>query len=453
MSDLFTSVSQKQAEIEKSFIGCLVIAPDYVKEECKWLDPSLFANEKLGRLWAGVLDGDEVMEVASRLDLTSEVFGYMNKTGAFQQAGQYANAIAEKNFYRQVTIGTQDLVRAIQKQDKSEIEAIVEAMGNLQDGKSSAMRRATDIGESLINRINQGDITVPFGIKSMDWATGGAEKGTCTILAGRTSMGKTALAIETAEHQVLEQGKKVGFFALEMSAEQLAARRTCHKVKNLQGFPASWQDVRSENIDENNKLALFELIRAYVDRIDGKLCIQDATNVTTQDIIRIQSREKFDVIYVDHLGLLKDQPRKGERHDMLLGRMVMALHELAKNTGCVVIVLHQLNREVGSRAGNRPTLTDLQDSGKIEQNADNVLLLHRDSYWDASLAQDIDPMEVIIAKYRDGSRSARCYVGYDLRAQKFVAMWAEDIEKLADDKMESAYEQGEFGDEPDDIPF
>lgn len=453
MVELLTEVGLESKELEQSLIGCLVIAQEHVMAECGWLDATCFSDQTLGKLWREVQDGGEVMQVAGRLNITAEVFGYMNRVPNFSQAKQFANAIAEKNYYRQLTLGAQDLVRAIAKRDKTEIEMIIDAMEGMEDGQVSIARDADEVAESLINRISQGDISIPFGIQSVDYATGGAEVGTCTIMAGRTSMGKSALAMEFAEQQALEQGKRVAFFALEMSAEQLVARRNCHKVKNKAGFPASWQDVRSGNVDESNKLALFELVKSYLQRTKGKLDIIDKTNITVMDIVRMQAKARWDVIYVDHLGLLKDRARTGERHDQLRGRQVMTLHELAKDTKCVVICLHQLNREVGNRAGNKPTLTDLRDSGQIEENADNVFLLHRDSYWDASLANDVDPMEILIAKYRDGARASNCFVGFQLAEQKFVSMWAEDINKMAEQKMETAAEQGVLLDEPSDIPF
>lgn len=447
--DYLTELSQEQAEIERSFVGCVMISPEYVREECSWLDPNTFADETMGEFWTQVLNGDEPVHVANRLGVAPEFFGYMNRTPNFQLARDFANSIAEANYWRQMLLGSQDIVRAIGKKSKGEVEAILYAMGNAYDGEYSIARDAVDAGEQLIERIQDGNTSIPYGIESVDWATGGPEIGTCTILAGRTSMGKTALALQFAEYQALTLNKRVAFFAAEMSAEQLIARRVCGKVKNKQGKPASWQDVRNENIDGMTKARLYDYIREYAKNIAGKLDIIDKTNITTQDILRIQTKKRYDVVYVDHLGLLKDVKRKDERHDQLLGRMALAMHELAKNTRCVVVVLHQLNREVGNRAGNMPTLTDLRDSGKIEENVDNVLLLHRDSYWDASKQQETDPMQIIIAKYRDGARASSCYVGYQLRTQQFVTMWAEDVDKRIEDGL--AGDQMPL--EQDDVPF
>lgn len=445
MAELIQQITGEVSQAEKSFIGCVVIAPDFVRDECGWLDPAIFSNEKLGEFWGRVLEGTDPAVVAQSMGLFSEVYGYSNLTPAFQQAPQFANAIAEGNYFRQAVLGAQDIVRAASQFNRTEIEAVVEVMTSLGGAQSAMERDPDDVAERLIAKIKSGNTSVKFGITSVDWATGGAERGTCTVLAGRTSMGKTALALEFAEAQALQQGKRVAFFAAEMKAEQLVMRRVCHKVKNLQGLPATWQDVRNENIGESEKIALYELIRSYTSRMKGKLDIIDKTNLTTSDVVRIQAKRKYDVVFIDHLGLLKDQPRKGERWDQLLGRMAMSLHDLAKNTDAVVIVLHQLNREVGQRTGNRPTLTDLRDSGKIEENVDNVILMHRDSYWDPTVAKDVDPMELILAKFRDGSRSSTCFVGFDLRQQKFVSMTQQDIDALSEEIMQDPTQQSFIG--------
>lgn len=433
MAEAYSEVSQRQIEIEKDFAGCVVVSADFARAECGWLDPSLFADGTIGKFWGMVLDGKDPMEAAGDLNITHEAFGWMNRVPNFQMANGYAKAIAKKSFYRYIMLGAQDLARAVQNQDKAEIDSILEVMTSLDDAETVDHRDAEQVAESLINRMERDDLSIPFGIESVDWATAGQERGTMTVWAARTSMGKSALAMEFAEYQALTLGVRVAFFALEMSAEQMMARRVCHKVKNLQGYPASWQDVRAKNIGQEERLTLYALVRAYGERIKGKLDVYDATHFTSKDVERIQRKLRYDVIYIDHGGLLKDKPRRGERWDQLIGRFTLNLHELAKNTYCVVNMIWQLNRETGQRANNRPSLTDLRDSGKIEENADNVILLHRESYWDASKTQEIDPMELVLAKYRDGARSYSCFVGFDLAAQKFTSMKREDVEAVIEE--------------------
>lgn len=451
MPDLYAETASKQAQIEPSFAGCVALAPDYVRQVCRWLEPAKFSNEVIGKFWGKVLDGRDPMEVAGELNILPDLLKWINSTNSFQNADQFARAIAQKYYLRQVTLGAQDLAKAVASGDTDTIAGVVSALGMLDDGVEVDMRDVTEVGENLKDRITSGNISMKFGIDSVDIATGGSERGTMTVIAARPSMGKTALALEFAENQALLQGKKVAFFALEMTAEQLMARRVCHKVNNKQGYPASWQDVRSENISETETLKLFDEIDKYAEKIKGKLFINDKTKTTSADIIKAQAKERYDVIYIDHLGLLKDKLQGNERTDQRLGRITMALHELAKDYDCVVYLLHQLNRGTEGRADHRPNMGDLRDSGEIEQNADNVILLYRDSYYNGG-AEEVDPMELIIGKYRDGARLSNCYVGYDLRRQRFISVYAEDLNKVAEDAMEDTYAQQQFP-EPDDIPF
>ena len=425
---------------------------DYARHHVSWLSPDVFTDDRLGEFWRKVKNGGEPVEVGFELGLSGELIGYSQRVISVNKVEAYAKSLTRKSYLRYMVMGAGDVVKAAMKGDTNEIEILLTTMANMNSGVSVSMRSATEIAESLNRRINKGDISVPFGIDSLDWATAGTERGTFTVLAGRTSMGKSSLAFQWAEHQALKLGLKVAFFALEMSGEQMFARRNCYKVKNLDGNPASWQDVRAELIDDEQKALLNEHNLEYARKIQGKLFINDDTSTTTADILRTQMKEKFDVIYIDHIGLLKDMKARGERHDQLLGRVTMSLHELAKNTESVVFGLAQLNRKTEDRASNRPTMSDLRDSGKIEENADNIILLFRESYYDPDKQKDIDPMELILGKYRDGSRSSNCYVGFDMRGQKFSSMYDYDLEKAGEEKTKQA-QQGTLGDGPEDIPF
>lgn len=452
--DAMTQATQDQHAIEQAFAGAVLINGDYARHNAGWLSPDVFTDAKLGEFWTKILQGSDPIEVGFAMGISAELLGYQQRVTSHLDVNAYAKSLSRSAYLRFMVMGASDLVRAATAGDENEIDIILTTMKSMDSGVTKSMRSMIEVGESLKNRIRQGDISVAFGTKSVDWATGGAERGTLTILAGRPSMGKSSLAFQWAEHQALNLNLKVGFFALEMKAEQMIARRLCHQVKNVDGNSASWQDVRSKQVSDAELDKLDVLIDEYTAKTDGKLQINDDTHTTTSDILRTQMREKYDVIYIDHLGLLKDQQQRGERYDQLLGRIAMALHELAKNTNAVVFCLAQLNRKVEDRANNRPVMSDLQDSGKLEQNADNIILLFRASYYDPNKAQDVDPMELILGKYRDGSRSSNCWVGFDLRAQTFVSMWQEDIDAMIEDGLEQAnMDLPTGGKEPDDIPF
>lgn len=446
--DAMTQATQEQHEIEQAFAGAVLINGDYARAHVGWLSPDVFTDTLIASWWGRVIQGGNPLEVGYELKMGGDLIGWQQRVTTHLDVDHYAKALSRSAYLRFCVMGAGDLVRAAQRGDENEIDIILETMKSMDSGVTRAMRSPLEIGASLKRRIEQGDISIPYGIQSLDWATGGSERGTFTILAGRTSMGKSSLAFQWAEHQALVLGLKVGFFALEMSAEQMFARRLCHKIVNLDGDVASWQDVRNKFTSQEEQDRLFDLIDEYTASIEGKLFVNDETNTTTADVLRTQMREKFDVLYVDHIGIFKDRHVKGERYDQYLGRMALALHEIAKNTNASVFGLAQLNREVEKRSGNKPVLADLQDSGKLEQNSDGVILMFRQSYYDKSKQKDVDPMELILGKYRDGARANSCYVGFNLREQHFISMWAEDLEETIEEGLKEAN-----GAQQADIPF
>lgn len=432
MTSALTEVTLQQHEIEKTLVGLILIDGENARKQIGWLSPDTFTDETLKEFWSTVRDGNDAGETAIHQGIFTEVTKYLNNAPNIAHISSYANTLQKKAYERDVIIGCQDMVKAVQSGNVREVDLILEVMRGMNNSSGLKMRQADEISASLNDRIDQGDISVPFGIASVDYATAGTESGTLTILAGRPSMGKSSLAFQWAEHQALNLELKVGFFALEMSAEQMFARRCCHLIGK------SWQDVRSGQITDEEKAELQGHVTRYGKTLKGKMFVNDDTSTTSTDIIRTQQREQFDVIYIDHIGLLKDRRIRGERTDQLLGRMTMALHELAKDYMCVVIGLAQLNRKVEDRTNNRPTMSDLRDSGKIEENADNIILLFRESYYDRSIQHAIDPMELILGKFRDGARSANCWVGFDLVGQRFVSMTQQEINDMSEEKMEEA---------------
>ena len=448
MTDAMTQVTQEQHKVEQAFAGAVLIGGDYARSNAGWLSPQVFTDPQIAEYWTLVLDGQDPVNAGFETGMSAQLLKWSQTVTSSLDTDKYAKALQRAAFLRFMVMGATDLVRAAQKGDEQEIGVILDTMKGMDSGVSKSMRESDDVADSLKHRISLGNISVPFGIQSMDYATGGLERGTLTILGARTSMGKSSIAFQWAEYQALTLGLKVGFFALEMSAEQMYARRVCHKIMNVSGVPASWQDVRSGQISDVERERLYTLVDEYAALVKGKLFVSDATNVTTDDMLRTQMRERYDVIYVDTMELLKDRPRKGERHDQMLGRISMGLHELAKNTKAVVIALVQLKRAVADRENKRPRMDDIQDSTKVESNADNILLLDRPSYWDGSVAEVPDPMEIIMAKYRDGARSMTAWVGFDLPGQKFVSIERPLLDDVATDKMQQATLE-----DKNDVPF
>jgi replicative DNA helicase len=440
MNELYSVVSQEQVEAEKLLIGAILRDPKALAN-VGFLSVDNFMVPEHQEFWNRIKNGEEPVEVVMAVPGMTKAFTWSNDA-LFGREQQYANALQDKAYIREAVRSAEAIVKAAMEGKKDDIQTLAFDMTKRNPGGYSRMRSPHEIAASLNRRIDQGNISIPFGIESMDDATRGLERGTLTTLAARPSMGKSSLAFQVNENQALVQGLRVGVFALEMSGEQMFARRNCHKVG------AMWQDVRSENITSKQKDDLKRHIETYAEQLDGLMYISDDTSTTVAQIVRTQLRERFDVIMIDHLGLLKDKILSGERHDQYLGRLTETLHSLAKNTQSVVLLLAQLNRSVEARQDKRPHMGDLRDSGHIEQNSDNVGLLYGEWYYDPTAD---NTTEIIWGKFRDGLKNSLSLVEFDFEEQRFRSVDTEKFDEYAAQRMQEQYEQLEMPD--DGRPF
>jgi len=238
------------------------------------------------------------------------------------------------------------------------------------------------------------------GFYDLDSLTQGFQKSDLIILAGRPSMGKTAFVLNIAENIVKKYKIPVLFFSLEMSKEQLIYRllsnqtgisQTRLKIGNL--YKEDWQELK-ESIQMYSRLPFF---------------IDDQANLTTQDIRSklkqiLFEQNRVGVIIIDYLQLLVNSKLKSENRVQELSQITRALKNLAKEFQIPIITLSQLSRNVETRINKRPVLSDLRESGSIEQDADLVLMLYRIKSLNFNLNQDqtLSITELSIAKQRNG---------------------------------------------------
>jgi len=236
---------------------------------------------------------------------------------------------------------------------------------------------------------------VPTGLIDFDRKTAGLQKGDLVIVAGRPSMGKSAFAISIAEHVAVEEKVPVALFSLEMSKEQLMQRFLCsqaqvdiHSVRT--GFlqPSQWPQLTAAAgrlseapiyIDDTPAITIFEL------RAKAR---------------RLKAHHNIELLVVDYLQLIRGTSRNDSRQQEI-SDISQSLKALAKELNIPVIAVSQLSRAVESRDGNRPKLSDLRESGAIEQDADVVVLLFREEYYKQS-EENRGLAEAIIAKQRNG---------------------------------------------------
>jgi replicative DNA helicase len=252
--------------------------------------------------------------------------------------------------------------------------------------------------EHVTESFNNGGglVGMPCGFKSIDLATDGFIKQNVVVIAGRPSMGKTLLALEVASG--LAKENKVAMFELEMDDISIGIRQlssaTHIKAKDLQ---------RGE-LDESDWA---EISKAMNHISKNKLWVDNSSTLTIYEIKnrcrQMKIKEGLDVVIIDHIGLLdipKDQ--KNESRTQQIGEITRQAKIMAKELNVCVILLSQLSRGVESRTDKRPIMSDLRDSGNIEQDADVVMFVYRDEYYNPS-TQDKNVIELIIAKQRNGS--------------------------------------------------
>jgi replicative DNA helicase len=313
---------------------------------------------------------------------------------------------------------------------------------------NKALFTAIDMAANAYRR-DGGLSGISTGLKDLDQRLGGLQASDLVIVAGRPGMGKTALAtniafniakahsLETDEqgNTKTANGGMVGFFSLEMSAEQLATR----VVAEQSGIPS--YKIRQGRITEDEFYKLTDVAREiervplFIDQTGGLSINQVAARAR-----RLKRTKGLDVLVIDYLQLLSGSSKKGENRVQELTEITTSLKALAKELHVPVVALSQLSRQVESRDDKRPQLSDLRESGSIEQDADVVMFVYRDEYylknrepkpgteehfkWQAEMEQSHGRAEVIIGKQRHGP-TGTVQLQFDAEVTRFTDL-AED---------------------------
>ena len=245
---------------------------------------------------------------------------------------------------------------------------------------------------------NPNDITgVPTGFYDLDRMTSGFQAGDMIVLAARPSMGKTAFAINIAEHVALNEGLPVAVFSMEMGASQLAVRIVGSIGRIDQGH------LRTGKLTDEEWPRLTEAI----EKLRNISLHIDETPGLTPSELRANARRlarqcgKLGLIVVDYLQLMSGSTAGGDNRATELGEISRGLKMLAKELQCPVIALSQLNRSVETRTDKRPMMSDLRESGAIEQDADIIMFIYRDDYYNKD-SKEPGVAEIIIGKQRNG---------------------------------------------------
>ena len=323
---------------------------------------------------------------------------------------RYAEIVRERSILRQLVSASDDIAtNAFNPKGRAVATILDEAEGKIFKigEQSSRMKQGFQGMDSLVVQLldrvqemadNPNDVTgVPTGFYDLDRMTAGLQGGDLVVLAARPSMGKTAFAINIAEHVALNEGLPVAVFSMEMGASQLAVRI----VGSIGRIDQS--HLRTGRLTDEEWPRLTEAI----ERLRNVSLHIDETPGLTPAELRANARRlarqcgKLGLIVVDYLQLMTGSSSGDENRATELGEISRGLKALAKELQCPVIALSQLNRSVEQRTDKRPMMSDLRESGAIEQDADIIMFIYRDDYYNKD-SREPGVAEIIIGKQRNG---------------------------------------------------
>lgn len=318
----------------------------------------------------------------------------------------YADIAVEKAVLRKVIQKSEDFIQKAYKEDYSKIEHFIDYLESeifkLGDNRENAelvpLNALVEGGLKKLEDLYRKKVSLT-GLSSsfpkLDSLTSGFQPSELIVLAARPSMGKTALSLNIALHNALYKKKQVAFFSLEMSKEAVLMRLLSSLSKiNL-------SQIMSGQIEEGR---WSELIASAAQLSESQLYVDDSSPLSPYEIRaksrRLKARQGLDLIVVDYLQLMQ-LPEKSETREREVSEMSRLLKSFAKELQIPIITLSQLNRGVEARSNRRPILSDLRESGAIEQDADLIMMLYREDYYEDE-TDNTGLAELIINKQRNG---------------------------------------------------
>jgi replicative DNA helicase len=445
MSAVFTShLSEFPAELSSdSQIAKLRVPPHSIEAESSVLGGLLLDNGAWDRVGDLLVDSDfyrhehkliyaaigalintskpaDVITVSEQLQnqgKTAEMGGlaYLNSLAQYVPSAsnirRYAEIVRERSILRKLVSASDEIAtNALNPQGKAidrildEAEQKIFNIGEEGSRMKQGFQSMDTLVVALLDRVqemadNPNDITgVPTGFYDLDRMTSGLQPGDLVVLAARPSMGKTAFAINIAEHVALNEGLPVAVFSMEMGASQLAVRVVGSIGRIDQGHLRSGKLTDDEWPRLTEAIEKLRTVSLHIDETPG----------LTPSELRANARRlarqcgKLGLIVVDYLQLMSGSGGSGgDNRATELGEISRGLKMLAKELQCPVIALSQLNRSVEQRTDKRPMMSDLRESGAIEQDADIIMFIYRDDYYNKE-SKDPGVAEIIIGKQRNG---------------------------------------------------
>ncbi len=422
MSDLFADrMPPQNIEAEQAVIGAIFLEPSSLILASEILIPEDFyraAHQKIFNVMLKLNDNGKavdlvtVTEELSAVKLIEDIGGvsYLSELAASVPTAAnieyYARIVEEKSLLRRLirtatNIATDGYTRedevetVLSEAEKSILEVAQRKNAGAFHNIKDVLVRTYDNIELMHNRV--GDITgIPTGFTELDRMTAGFQRNDLIIVGARPSVGKTAFALNIAQNVAIKAGENVAIFSLEMGAEQLVMRMLCAEG-NIDA-----QRLRTGSLTDED---WGKLTMAMGSLSNAGIFIDDTPGVRMNDIRakcrRLKQEHGLGMILIDYLQLILGSGRSGENRQQEVSEISRSLKQLARELEVPIIALSQLSRGVEQRQDKRPMMSDIRESGSIEQDADIVAFLYRDDYYDKE-SENKNIIEIIIAKQRNG---------------------------------------------------
>lgn len=415
-------VPPQNIDAEKSILGGLMLEQDAFDEVSELLVEDDFYKPAHRKIFAAIRElhrrempsdlvtaSNLLMEKGELESLGGPAYlaEMIDQTPSTANITSYAKIVQEKSLLRKVIASSQEFIDKSYSAEFENMDAFLDSLEakvfQLAESKTTnGLTDATELVKASLEKIeslfaSQMLVTgVSSGFQELDELTAGFHPGELIILAARPSMGKTALSLNFAVQAALRDKKKVAYFSVEMGKEQVMIRMLASSAKIRLG------DLRIGKIDDQ---AWPRLINTAAALSETGLFIDDTSGISPFEIRakarRMKAKYGLDMIVIDYLQLMS-MKGKMESREREVSEISKLLKSIAKELQVPVIALAQLNRGVEGRSDRRPMLSDLRESGSIEQDADVIMMIYRGDYYDRDNPEIKGIAEVIIAKQRNG---------------------------------------------------
>ena len=409
---------------EAAVLGSMIIDPECIGQVVEMLRAEAFYRLEHQRIFDALvalyeknkgtaIDGLLIRDELLKRGQMDEIGGVeylakiMNSVPSSANVMYYAGIIKEKMLLRQVIVAATEILddaydgsgETNEKLDQAERLIFAVTNKNITGSPSPLKDLVVRSFEAIDKRQGKHITGLSTGYFELDEKTCGLQNGEMIIIAGRPSMGKTSLALNIAEHIGLVEKNPLAIFSLEMGSQQLAERFLCSKSE------IDSQLVRKGMLDDEH---MQKLIEACGILSEAPIYIDDTAGLTPLALRakarRLKSQYGIKAVFVDYMQLMSVGSGRVESRQQEITEISRYMKALARDLEVPVVVISQLNRSPEGREGHRPKMSDLRESGSIEQDADVVILLHREDYYHKNEEgyQEDNTAEVIIAKQRNG---------------------------------------------------